>query len=195
MNRADTARCYALVCGAYGMEANESGILAWHALLGELDAAVAEQATRRLCARDSSFAPRPGEILAEAQRLTGDTPPPIDAAVGYFLEGHWDVHPLVRGCAEACPWDRVRGADDARWDFRARYTAALHDHEEQARRPVREALGYAAPVAPALAAPPTPDPDCELCAGSGWHSADADGTPNPDGDYHTNCECRERRAS
>lgn len=141
MNRSDTARVYALVCGAYDVAMSEIGITAWHALLEDLDFELAMEATRRLCRRDSSFAPKPGEIVAEVQRLTGDTPPPLESAVGYFLAGQDDVHPLVAEVAKGCYWDRHNAPEEAKWEFRSRYQAALHDRDEGTRRPVREALG------------------------------------------------------
>lgn len=140
MNRSDTAKVYALVCGAYDVAMSEIGITSWHALLADLDADLTMEAARRLCLRDSSFPPRPGEIVAEMQRLTGDTPPPLEAAIGYYLAGRWDAHPLVAHVAKGCQWDPVYAPEEAKWDFRARYQAALHDHDDGTRRPVREAL-------------------------------------------------------
>lgn len=140
MNRSDTAKVYALVCGAYDTTPSEVGITAWHALLVDLDPQLAMEAARRLCSRDSSFPPRPGEILAEVSRLTGDTPPPLEVAVGYFLAGQLDAHPAVAEAAEGCKWCRVNAPEEAKWEFRSRYQAVLHDLEEGTRRPVRDAL-------------------------------------------------------
>jgi hypothetical protein len=143
MNRSDTAKVYALVCGAYDVTMSEIGITAWHALLADLDAKLTMEAARRLCLRDSSFPPRPGEVVAEMQRLTGDTPPPLEAATGYYLAGQLDAHPVVAQVAAGCYWDRINAPEEAKWDFRARYQAALHDIDEGTRRPVREALNGA----------------------------------------------------
>lgn len=140
MNRSDTAKVYALVCGAYDTTPSEVGITAWHALLADLDFEHTMEAARLLCRRDSPFAPRPGEIIAEVARLNGDTPPPLEVAIGYFLAGHLDAHPAVAEAARGCHWCRINAPEEAKWEFRSRYQAVLHDHEEGTRRPSRQAL-------------------------------------------------------
>jgi hypothetical protein len=145
MNREDTARCYALVCGAYEATApNETTLAAWHMLIQDLDAKVALEATRRLCLRDSPFPPRPGEILAEVRRIRGEEPPSVAAAVGLYFADREDMHPLVQRAAAKCCFDRHRtDYDRARWEFRNSYEALLYEAEDEARQPSRQALGIA----------------------------------------------------
>lgn len=142
MNKTETAQCYALVCGAYDLHASDAGIAAWHMLLSRMDATVALEATRLLCERDTSFPPRPGEIIAEAKRLLGDNPPSVDAALSFYVTGNKAVHPLVRKAAERCYLNPARDSyDSARFEFRGAYEAVLHEAEDEARQESRMALG------------------------------------------------------
>ncbi len=136
MNRTETAKCYALAAGAYEMEPSATTIEAWHLLLADLDGDAALAATKRLCQRDTPFPPRPGEIVAEVARLTGDELPSLDAAVGFYLAGEWDRHPAIRAAASRVQWDRNGDkAQAAVWEFRSYYSAAMH--AEESGRPLR----------------------------------------------------------
>lgn len=142
MNRTDTAKCYALVCGAYCVEPNEVNIESWLMLLRDLDGALALEATRRLCLRDSPFPPRPGEIMAEARRIRGNEPPNVDAAVGLYFADRDELHPLVQLAAAKCFFDRHKtDYDRARWEFRNAYEAVLYEAEDELRESSRQILG------------------------------------------------------
>lgn len=134
MNRAQTAECYALVAAAYQLEPDETNLKAWHILLGDLDGQEAIAATVRLCRRDTPFAPRPGEIIAEVERVTGDKAPSLEAAVGFYMAGEWTIHPAVERAARAVQWDRINAPDKARYQFRSMYEAELWREETGARR-------------------------------------------------------------
>lgn len=128
MRRTDTAKIFALVAATYNMAVNELAVEAWHLLLADLDADQATTATKRLCRRDTPFPPRPGEIVAEVERINGTTPPSTEAALGFYLAGKWDRHPLIAIAAGRVPWDRNTAPDEAKWSFRSHYEAALFDH-------------------------------------------------------------------
>lgn len=193
MNRSDTAKCYALVCGAYSAPPDEVNVEAWYLLLRHLNADLAMEATRRLCLRDSPFPPRPGEIAAEARRILGDEPPSVDAALGLYAAGEKDTHPLVRAAADRCYWRFDRDdADKVRFEFRDAYQAVLYKAEDDAREPSRAALGIESVAARALRELPVPvraDPQCEICSGFGWREVH-DGTP---GGAMGQCDCMRRQ--
>jgi hypothetical protein len=130
VNRAGTAACYTLVCRSYRLEMSDGQLETWHELLSHLDGSTALEATRRLCA-SRRFAPVPAEIIAEADRLAGPSPPPVEVAIGYYLAGRWDAHPLVELVARSVYWDRR--VPEGQWEFRHRYAAALHDASEADR--------------------------------------------------------------
>lgn len=140
MNRTETAKCYALVAKTYGTASDPEAMEAWHLLLGDLDGEQAQTATVALC-RTMTFAPRPAEIRAEVDRASGVTPPSLDAALGFYLAGEWDRHPLVRAAAAAVHWDRINAPDQAQRQFRALYGAALHDETDRSRGVAGPALG------------------------------------------------------
>lgn len=113
----------------YHFELTEPFVEANHMVLAHLDAQIAMRAAHRLCARDSAFPPRAGEIVAECARLDPSTPPPLDVATGYYLDRRWDAHPLVQQVAESVYWDHR--TSDGRREFRDKYVAALHDHQQE----------------------------------------------------------------
>lgn len=82
--------------------------------------------------RKSRWFPSIAEFLEECDKVTGDAPPPLEAATGYYLENRWSVHPLVEKVAKAVYWDRK--VPDGRREFRDRYAAALHDHAVEVGR-------------------------------------------------------------
>lgn len=128
MNREDTAKVVYLIANAFGGTTVNKPILeAWHLVLGDADGEQALEATLRLCRQDRQHAPRPGEVLAEIARMTDTTAPTVDAAVGFYIAGQWDRHPLVKRAAEAVYWDRREMPDKAKWDFRNLYESMLHD--------------------------------------------------------------------
>jgi len=151
MNRAETATCYTLACKAYGAPIDELELRSWHELLHDLDGSMALEATRRLCLRDAKFKPNPGEIKTEVERIDGATPPPMNAAIGFYLAGEWDEHPLIRTAAEKVYWDRNNEPEKARHDFRNHYAAALDQHEN-GHTPRRPAIGESTPQPLALGA-------------------------------------------
>lgn len=131
MNRAEVAECFALVVACYDLDPAPATIEAWHVMLRDLDADEAFAATKALCARDTAFAPRPGEIIAQVRRARGDEPPTLEAATGYFLAGEHTAHPLVEQATSAVTWDRRLAPDQARFQFRAAYLAALDAAERR----------------------------------------------------------------
>lgn len=143
MDIRDTAKILALVSAAYQMDVNDLTVDAWHGLMEDLDGPAAIEATKRLCRRDSPFPPRPGEIIAEARQLDGDSPPPLNAAAGYYMMGKWDVHPAVRAAARRVCWDRKVKPVEAEREFRSHYSAELDAHEHSLREPAREVIAEA----------------------------------------------------
>jgi len=138
MERIDTAKCYMLVCAAFNMEPRDEAIEAWHLLLGDLPGVETLEATRLLCLTDRDYPPRPGQIRAETNRLTGnDEPPSVGAATGLYMAGRWDAHPLVEKAARKVQWDRLNAPEEAKWEFRSLYEAALWDDDQGVRREQR----------------------------------------------------------
>jgi hypothetical protein len=138
MERVDTAKCFFMVAHAFAMpDPTEAQLETWHALIGHLDPEVAMAATVGLCSQDREFAPRPGQIIAEAQRMLTPEAPTVAAALGFYMAGDWDVHPIVAKVARACFYDRVMAPDEAKWDFKQRYEAALWDDDQGVRREQR----------------------------------------------------------
>lgn len=157
MRLEDTKRVYVLVCTNYSVDLSDTTAAMWHETLSDLPAQVAWEAAKRLCRRNSPFAPKPGEIFAEAQRILGTEPPSLDVATGMFLTGRSHQHPAVAAAAARCTLDPTyRNADsqECRMQFRAIYEAVRWEHEQEALSPVREALGLAAPKTPETVALP-----------------------------------------
>lgn len=139
MNKIQTAEVVMFVSKAHrSMDTDQNTMRVWHALLSDLDGEAVLAATVSLLRKPSAFAPTPGQIRAEVERMDGTTPPSEQAALGYYMSGEWDAHPAVARAAKAVYWDRNECPEEAKWDFRARYAAEL-DREENGH--VRTELG------------------------------------------------------
>lgn len=178
MTPQEVLRCLTLVDEAFDVparsaQATKAKVALWHAVLGEFPAQVGLTATKRVLGSDLRYAPRPGQIAAEARKLLGVEPPSTEAAVGMYLSGRRDGHPAVAEAARRCNLD-PRRADygEVRWEFRSMYEAVLREHRDAELGPVREALGIDAPkVAPVVALPSPPaevDPGVPREAGREW---------------------------
>jgi hypothetical protein len=154
MNRKETARCYLLWAAAYDRDAKDATIAGWHAIIGDLDGDEAYEATLELC-RSSKHVIRPSEIRDRVLKKSGDLPPDIEAAIGYYLAGEWTVHPLVEKAAKRVDWDRKMMPKEATYQFRAGYTALLDNSDTGrtggGRRPQVERGGDAQPIGEILA--------------------------------------------
>lgn len=160
MNRAETARCYALVTAGYHQTPSEGVLAGWFALLGDLDAQEAYAATLHLC-RTSKYPPRPAEIREVVESAKGEVAPDVEAALGYFMAGEWSVHPAIEAAAKGVYWDRLMAPDKAEFAFRALYKRAL-DREMTGQRQaaIGDPAGEATPIGEVLGrmAPPAVEP-------------------------------------
>lgn len=139
MTRDEVAACYTLAMTNSRQAIRREELEAWYTVLGPttIDGAVALEATRRLCLRDSAFPPSSGEVYAETQRLDGSSPPSVEAATGHYLAGRWTAHPAVKRAASKVYWDRSYAPDAATREFRRLYAAEL-DNETAARGVVED---------------------------------------------------------
>lgn len=124
VTREQAADCYTLAMTAYRRDVHPEEVRAWHTVfeVAGIDGGEAVRATARLCSRPGQFPPTPGDIVAEAR---GGGAPDLDAAIGYYLAGAWDVHPAVAVAARQVYWDRVNAPDKALHQFRQFYAAAV----------------------------------------------------------------------
>ncbi|HYH73335.1 MAG TPA: hypothetical protein VD764_08945, partial [Nocardioides sp.] len=130
ISRDQVAECYQLAMTAYRCDIKREELNAWLAVLGaaDIDGDVAVTVTVRMCMRPGQWPPTPGDVVGETLAVMGRPPAPaIDAAVGYYLAGDWDVHPAVAQAARAVWWDRVAAEAQAVRQFRQLYAAALDD--------------------------------------------------------------------
>jgi hypothetical protein len=137
IDRAKVAECYTLAMTSHHRDVKSEELRAWHAVLeaSGVDGDAAVQATIRLCMEPGGFPPTPGDVIAEV--LAGTTPPALDAAIGFYLAGDWDAHPLVAVAARNVWWDRTNAQDQAVRQFRQFYAAAI-EAESSRRRTATE---------------------------------------------------------
>lgn len=138
----ETQALYALMCATWRNQPNEPELTAWQLAFAESDPDIAMAAATAVIREDRPFMPRPGEIIGVMRSHDETIPPTPVQALGFYMAGNWDAHPLVRKAADAVEWDRTHPevADRARFQFRDLYESELRTVEIEQRRGERERL-------------------------------------------------------
>lgn len=154
----DARRLYVLAASSTRTQPTDTEAAAWVWLLDDIDPRLAAVALRAMLApatpgaKGRPFMPAVSELVAEVRRISGDVPPTVDEALGYYMAGRHDAHPLIGEAARMATWD-YRVADVARqagFDFKANYAGLLHREDRKARDEQLELAG--GPIAEAIGA-------------------------------------------
>lgn len=140
MNHQESLAAYVLCCSIWRRDPTDTELAGWVLAFEDADPVVINETIKLVVKEDRPFMPRPGEILNEARRLSGDVPPTVAEALGAYQMGDLS-NPLVAEAASGAYWD-VNGekGESEVHRFRAAYAALLRRAEDDKLRPARDAI-------------------------------------------------------